>query len=113
MVEFLILSLKLIGTTYAGTFKSTSIGLQWIYPLKTYTSAFKNTGISTSYVSAFKSVGIAPEIRRYKFSKLLVNTIPAQIKTLEQGLKSTETYSGAFEKRWYKSGDPYCYCPVV
>ena len=37
---------------------------------------------------------------------IFVKPVPAQVKTLEQGLKSVGTYPGAFEKRWYRSGDP-------
>ena len=75
-----------IGTAYASTFECAGIGL------------FMNCGSLKTYTNAFENAGIGPEIRRYKSSKLLVKVVLAQIKTSEQGLKSTETYPDAFEK---------------
>ena len=46
-----------IGRTFFGGLKALVLALL-LYPLKTYTSDFENTGIGIAYASAFKSAGI-------------------------------------------------------
>ena len=65
----------------------------------TYTSAFESTGIGTTYANTFKSISIG-------YIHIFVKAVLAQVKTPKEGLKSAGTYPDAFEKHWYRSGDP-------
>ena len=69
------------------------------YSFKTYTNAFESIGIGSTYSSAFKSAGIG-------YIQIFVKAVLTQVKTSEQDLKSTRTYPGTFEQRWYRFGDP-------
>ena len=77
-----------VNITYTSAFESTGIG-------STYSNAFKNAGLGGIYSNAFKNAGIG-------YIHFFVKTVPTQVKTPEQGLKSAWTYLGTFEKRWYR-----------